>query len=103
MAIPREFIDRLSQSVDIVELIGGYVTLKRSGSQYKGLCPFHSEKTPSFTVYPDSRSYYCFGCQSGGDAITFVRNIERLDYVEAVKNWRPQRVWKCPRTAPLTE
>ena len=85
MAIPREFIDRLSQSVDIVELIGGYVTLKRAGSQYKGLCPFHSEKTPSFTVYPDSRSYYCFGCQSGGDAITFVRNIERLDYVEAVK------------------
>ncbi len=85
MAIPREFIDRLSQSVDIVGLISGYVTLKRSGSQYKGLCPFHSEKTPSFTVYPDSRSYYCFGCQSGGDAITFVRNIERLDYVEAVK------------------
>jgi len=85
MAIPREFIERLSESVDIAELIGGYVTLKRSGSQYKGLCPFHSEKTPSFTVYPESRSYYCFGCQNGGDAIAFIRNIERLDYVEAVK------------------
>lgn len=85
MAIPREFIDRLSESVDIVELIGSYVPLKRTGGQYKGLCPFHSEKTPSFTVYPDSRSYYCFGCQNGGDAITFVRNIERLDYVEAVR------------------
>ena len=85
MAIPREFIDRLSESVDIVELIGSYVPLKRAGGQHKGLCPFHSEKTPSFTVYPDSRSYYCFGCQNGGDAITFIRNIERLDYVEAVK------------------
>ncbi len=85
MAIPRDFIDRLSESTDIVELISGYVTLKRAGHLYKGLCPFHSEKTPSFTVFPDNRSFYCFGCQTGGDAITFVRNIERLDYVDAVK------------------
>ncbi len=85
MAIPREFIDRLCESTDIVDLIGGYVTLKRSGHLHKGLCPFHSEKTPSFTVFPDNRSFYCFGCQTGGDAITFVMNIERLDYVEAVK------------------
>ncbi len=85
MAIPRDFIDRLCESTDIVELIGSYVTLKRSGHLYKGLCPFHSEKTPSFTVFPDNRSFYCFGCQTGGDAITFVRNIERLDYVDAVK------------------
>ena len=85
MAIPQEFIAQLRDRTDIADIIGGYVQLKRSGRMWKGLCPFHSEKTPSFTVFPDTASYYCFGCQSGGDVITFIRNIERLDYVEAVK------------------
>lgn len=85
MAIPQEFIAQLRDRCDIADIIGGYVQLKRSGRMWKGLCPFHSEKTPSFTVFPDTSSYYCFGCQSGGDVITFIRNIERLDYVEAVK------------------
>lgn len=85
MAIPQEFIAQLRDVSNITDIVGSYVQLKRSGRMWKGLCPFHSEKTPSFTVFPDTASYYCFGCQSGGDVITFIRNIERLDYVEAVK------------------
>ena len=85
MPIPQEFINDLRDRCDLVSLISGYVPLKRAGMNYKGLCPFHSEKTPSFTVFPDTKSFYCFGCQAGGDAITFVRLAERLDYVEAVK------------------
>lgn len=85
MAIPQEFIAQLRSMSNVADVIGGYVQLKRSGRMWKGLCPFHSEKTPSFTVFPDTESYYCFGCQSGGDVITFIRNIEHLDYVEAVK------------------
>ncbi|MBE6764864.1 MAG: DNA primase [Clostridia bacterium] len=85
MAIPQEFLSELRDRCDITSLISGYVNLKRAGTNYKGLCPFHSEKTPSFTVFPDTKSFYCFGCQAGGDAVTFVRLAERLDYVEAVK------------------
>ncbi len=85
MAIPEEFLNELRERIDIEELISGYVDLKRQGRLSKGLCPFHSEKTPSFAVYPDTHSYYCFGCAKGGDIITFVRDIENLDYIEAVK------------------
>lgn len=70
---------------DIESVISQYVNLKRRGKNLVGLCPFHNEKTPSFTVYPENGSFYCFGCGSGGDVITFVSLIERLDYVEAVK------------------
>ena len=59
--------------------------LKRAGSNLNGLCPFHNEKTPSFTVYPETSSYYCFGCGNGGDVITFIKNIENLDYIDAVR------------------
>lgn len=85
MAFNDVFLDELRSKNDIENLIGGYVSLKRNGRTLKGLCPFHNEKTPSFTVYPDTQSYYCFGCGAGGDAITFVRQIENLDYMEAVK------------------
>ena len=85
MAIREEFLTELRDKTDIEDLIGSYVELKRRGRLSKGLCPFHSEKTPSFTVYPDTQSYYCFGCGKGGDVITFIREIENLDYVEAVK------------------
>ncbi|MBQ9993825.1 MAG: DNA primase, partial [Clostridia bacterium] len=85
MPIPQEFIAELRDRSDITDVVASYVQLKRSGRMMKGLCPFHSEKTPSFTVFPDTASFYCFGCQAGGDVITFIRNIERLDYVEAVK------------------
>lgn len=70
---------------DIEDVISTYVTLKRRGATLVGLCPFHNEKTPSFTVYPATQSFYCFGCGAGGDAITFVKKIENLDYLDAVK------------------
>ncbi len=83
--IRREVIDEILMRNDIESLIGSYVSLKRAGSNLKGLCPFHSEKTPSFTVYPAESSFYCFGCGAGGDAITFIRQIEHLDYPDAVE------------------
>lgn len=70
---------------DIEDVISSYVTLKRRGATLVGLCPFHNEKTPSFTVYPATQSFYCFGCGAGGDAITFLKKIENLDYLDAVK------------------
>ena len=85
MSIPREVVEEVRRRTDIVELIGSYVTLKRAGSNFGGLCPFHSEKTPSFTVFPDSESFYCFGCGAGGDAITFVMKNDNLDYPAAVE------------------
>lgn len=85
MAISPDYLQELSQRTDIAELVGGYVQLRRRGRTYTGLCPFHSEKTPSFVVYPETASFYCFGCGAGGDAITFVKRINNLDYIEAVK------------------
>ena len=83
--ISKETIDQVLMRNDIETLIGSYVSLKRAGSNLKGLCPFHSEKTPSFTVYPQDNSFYCFGCGAGGDAITFIRKRENLDYPDAVE------------------
>ena len=83
--IPHEYIEELNRRTDIVDLVGSYVQLKRKGRLYGGLCPFHSEKTPSFYVYPDTQSFYCFGCGAGGDAIAFARKINSIDYTEAVK------------------
>ena len=73
------------ERVDIEEVISSHITLRRRGKTLVGLCPFHNEKTPSFTVYPDTNSFYCFGCGAGGDVISFIRRIDNLDYVEAVK------------------
>ena len=83
--ISRETIDEVIMRNDIESLIGSYVSLKRAGTNLKGLCPFHSEKTPSFTVYPADNSFYCFGCGVGGNAITFIRQMEHLDYPDAVE------------------
>lgn len=83
--IPREIIDEIRYRCDIEEVIGSYVTLKRAGSNKNGLCPFHGEKTPSFTVFPNTKSFYCFGCGAGGDVITFIQKIENLDYVGALE------------------
>lgn len=85
MRISERFIQELQDKIDIETVISSQVNLKRRGKTLVGLCPFHNEKTPSFTVYPESRSFYCFGCGAGGDVITFVRRIENLDYIEAVK------------------
>ena len=83
--IPREIVDEILARTNLPDLISSYVTLKRAGSNLQGLCPFHSEKSPSFTVFPSDNSFYCFGCNVGGDAITFLRKIENLDYTEAVE------------------
>lgn len=85
MALSDSFLQELKMKTDIEDVISTYVTLKRRGATLVGLCPFHNEKTPSFTVYPATQSFYCFGCGAGGDAITFVKMIENLDYLDAVK------------------
>ena len=85
MAFSETFLEELRAKNEITEIIGGYINLKKAGRLYKGLCPFHGEKTPSFTVYPDTQSFYCFGCGVGGDVVSFVRKAENLDYAEAIK------------------
>lgn len=85
MALPEEFIYQLKLANPIDSVIGNYVNLVRSGKDFVALCPFHSEKTPSFHVYTETQSFYCFGCGAGGDAITFTKKIENLEYIEAVK------------------
>lgn len=75
----------LKSRCDITDIVSSYVNLKRRGKNMVGLCPFHNEKSPSFNVYPENNSFYCFGCGAGGDVITFIRKIENLDYIEAVK------------------
>lgn len=83
--IPREVIEEIVYRTDIEQLVGSYVSLKRTGSNLLGLCPFHNEKTPSFTVTPAKKMFYCFGCGAGGNAITFVQKAENLDFVQAVE------------------
>lgn len=85
MALSEAFLQELKFKTDIEDIISTYVTLRKNGSTSKGLCPFHNEKTPSFTVYNDTQSFYCFGCGAGGDAVTFLKKIENLDYIDAVK------------------
>lgn len=85
MAFPDEFLYQLKLANPVDSVISSYVNLKRSGHDAVGLCPFHSEKTPSFHVYNDTQSFYCFGCGAGGDVITFIKRIENLEYIEAVK------------------
>ncbi len=84
-SLSDSFLQELKLKTDIYDIVSSYVTLKKRGATYVGLCPFHNEKTPSFTVYPDTQSFYCFGCGAGGDAVGFTRKIENLDYIDAVK------------------
>ncbi len=83
--IPEDIINEIKYRNDIETAVSQYVNLKRRGKNLVGLCPFHSEKTPSFTVYPENGSFYCFGCGAGGDVFTFTGLIENLDYIESVK------------------
>jgi DNA primase len=82
---PQHFIDAVRDAADIVQVISDYVPLKRAGARLKGLCPFHQEKTPSFSVDPNAQLFYCFGCQTGGDAFKFIQLYEKADFGEAVK------------------
>ena len=85
MPLPQDFIDRLKAANPIEEVMGSYITLKRTGRDYICLCPFHNEKTPSCHIHPDKEFFHCFGCGAGGDVITFVMKYHNLDYWEAVK------------------
>src|SRR5688572_24615175 len=80
-----DFVDHLKSSVDIVRTIGEYVRLKKIGARYSGLCPFHTEKTPSFSVNPSLGIYICFGCGKKGDVLAFVQDIEQLTFYETLK------------------
>ena len=85
MYFEEEFLNEVKEKNDIVDVVSSYVNLRRSGNRYLGLCPFHSEKTPSFFVNPAMQLYHCFGCGAGGTVIHFIEHIENLDFVEAVK------------------
>ncbi|MBQ8027471.1 MAG: DNA primase [Clostridia bacterium] len=84
--LSEDFLRELREKNEISEVISPYVNLRRRGSTMNGLCPFHNEKTPSFTVYLETQSFYCFGCGAGGDVVTFIRRIENLGYIDAVKS-----------------
>ena len=83
--IPKESVEKVLEATDIVDLVSSYLQLKRAGSQFRANCPFHSEKTPSFYVTPSSQRFHCFGCQKGGNAITFVMEYENLPFMDAVR------------------
>ncbi|MGH7394294.1 MAG: CHC2 zinc finger domain-containing protein, partial [Candidatus Methylomirabilales bacterium] len=83
--IPSEIIAAVLSGTDIVDLIGGYLPLTRAGRSFKALCPFHSEKTPSFTVNPDRQIFHCFGCSEGGDAARFLMRREGFSFPEAIE------------------
>jgi DNA primase len=85
MYYPNEVVDEVRMGNEIVSLVSGYVRLKQSGTNHFGLCPFHSEKSPSFCVNADKQMYYCFGCGAGGNAITFIMQVERLGFVDSLK------------------
>ena len=96
MALPQDFLMELKLRNDIESVLSPYIALKRRGRNLVGLCPFHNEKTPSFTVYPENGSYYCFGCGQGGDIVTFTMRAENLDYIDAVKRLADRAGLKMP-------
>ena len=96
MPLPDSFLQELLSRSDIESVVSSYVNVKRRGRNLVGLCPFHGEKTPSFTVYPETASFYCFGCGAGGDVITFIKRIENLDYIDAVKFLADRAGMKMP-------
>ena len=85
MAEAGSFADRVKQQADIVRVVGEYVQLKKAGQNFRGLCPFHSEKTPSFNVHPTRQIYHCFGCGKGGDVFNFVMEMEKCEFPEAIR------------------
>ena len=85
MRIPQNFVEELKYRNKIDDVISSYVNLKRTGSNKTGLCPFHSEKTPSFTVFTNTETFHCFGCGAGGDVITFIMRAENLEYTAALE------------------
>ena len=85
MTLPPEFLAEVKYRNNLADVAAGYINLKKAGANFSGLCPFHNEKTPSFTIFTNTDSYYCFGCGAGGDVVTFILQIENLDYIETIK------------------
>src|SRR6202790_2906914 len=85
MAAPGSIAERVKQQSYIVRIVGEYVQLKKAGQNFRGLCPFHSEKTPSFNVHPTRQIYHCFGCGKGGDVFSFVMEMEKCEFPDAVR------------------
>src|SRR5712692_5331938 len=102
MAEAGSFAERVKQQADIVRVVGEYVRLKKSGQNFTGLCPFHSEKTPSFAVHPVKQIYHCFGCGVGGDVFSFVMAMERCEFLEAVRTVAEKCGIPIPRPRPRT-
>lgn len=94
--IPQTFIDDLLERTDVVELIGHSVKIKKTGRNYQALCPFHNEKTPSFSINPDKQFYYCFGCGAGGNAISFLMDYDRLSFIESIEQLAKQHGLEIP-------
>ncbi|MEX0868900.1 MAG: CHC2 zinc finger domain-containing protein, partial [Nitriliruptoraceae bacterium] len=84
--IVKDDIEALRRQADIVAIVGDYTTLRRAGRSFKGLCPFHTEKTPSFTVTPEGNFFHCFGCGASGDIYDFLQRVEGLEFPEAVES-----------------
>ena len=84
--IPQNIIDQINETADIVDIVSQRVDLQKRGKDYFGLCPFHSEKTPSFSVAPDKGIFHCFGCGKGGNSINFLMEYEKIDFIDAVKD-----------------
>ncbi len=97
MSIPNHILEQLNSQADLISIIGRHTTLKRAGSEYKGCCPFHGEKSPSFYVNPQKNIYHCFGCGVGGNAISFLRDYENLTFVEAVSELSKQTGIEVPK------
>lgn len=95
--IPDQFIDELLARVDITDIVASRLTLKKTGQNYTALCPFHNEKSPSFSVNPAKQFYYCFGCGAGGNAISFVMENDHLDFVEAIELLAKDAGMEVPR------
>ena len=95
--IPDQFIEDVVARTDLVELIGNRIKLKKSGGNHMGLCPFHNEKSPSFTVSQDKQFYHCFGCGAHGNAISFIMEFDRLEFVEAIEELARYHGLEVPR------
>ncbi len=98
--VPSETIQQIRERIDIVDLISTYVSLSKAGQNFKGLCPFHSEKSPSFSVNPTSQYFHCFGCQVGGDAFTFLMKQENMDFMETLRELSQRAGIPLPERTP---
>ena len=95
--IPDHFIDELLARTDITDVVASRISLRKTGQNYSALCPFHNEKSPSFSLNPNKQFYYCFGCGAGGNAISFVMEHDHLDFVEAIETLAKDAGMEVPR------